>query len=736
MEKQYFICHSQEDASLAESLKEELESNGYKCWISTKLVNQPNLEKITNKTLVESDAVILVFTENTSTSSNVRIELDIASNQRIPILTLEFQKSEPSESIAYYTHGQKWIDCKFKQEYTPEILHAIFDISKIDINEITTDKTKERKVSWWQIAIVLALLLVVIFTVSNKKSVSNPSISLLNIAVGNLASWDYASDVCKTSNGNYVIAGGWDWGYWNKIWVARLNENGELLNIWTDSITGESQPQLLPCADNSCILVYADLSEITNSSIIFTSIKLNSSGNVIWQTQHEVPIENATGIRLTCLKWIQVNSLSASFSVELPRGNQHLVINAVIDSNSGECTHFILPNRADLHKMTVTPNGNLLHLTHLSALAEDMVTITTPDGENVSINSFSDNYNPVSIGFTSDSSLIVARSTGGVNGVLSIIQLSESYEIQWENFFENDLTGTFTELAILNNDNILIAGYTSPDENDETDGRLICLDNNGKLLWQKIIDNGADEQILSLYVSADASILLTGTTTRFGNRDAWFLSLSSTGEYDEYCVLGFDILLDDFELGFINRDSWDIQLNQNSPAVTAGNNQGNGSVLNIQSGLIVQKNAILNTTGLVFSAELFLPEEFQTSDSNWITFGTSEINLISMIQPDSKAADGIFQVNLTPTENILIETSRTEPNASLIFPGLSLMNNKQTHVIEIESQADSIYFSADGNLLFKTATATHPDSLYFFLEGNAHTVSYNIDNIRIYQKSW
>ena len=107
-----------------------------------------------------------------------------------------------------------------------------------------------------------------------------------------------------------------------------------------------------------------------------------------------------------------------------------------------------------------------------------------------------------------------------------------------------------------------------------------------------------------------------------------------------------------------------------------------------------------------------------------------------MVQPDSKAPDGIFQVNLTPTENILIETSRTEPHTSSIFPGLSLMNNMQTHVIEIESQADSIYFSTDGNLLLKTATTTHPDSLYFFIEGNVPTVSYNIDNIRVYQKSW
>ena len=575
--------------------------------------------------------------------------------------------------------------------------------------------------------------MILVLSIFNSKSAPDTSINLLNIAVGNTASWDYASDAGRTVNGDYVISGGWDWGYWNKIWIARLNENGELLNIWTDSITGECQPQLLPCSDNSCIIIYSDLSEISPSSIVLRSSKLNTSGNIIWQTQCDVPIENATGIRLSDVVWLDSETLSASYSVELPGGNQHVVVNTIIDSNSGDGTFFILSDRTDSHQMTVTPEGNLLHLTHNATQNENTIIVTTPDGENISFDTFVDRYSPVSIEFSLDSCLIVTRTTGGVNGVLSIVQLSESNEVQWENMFDNDLIGTFTDLALLSNGNVLAVGSTAPDENDETDGRLICLDNKGKLLWQKTIDNGADDHILSIFISDDTSILLTGTTTQFGNRDGWFLSLSSEGNYNQNCILGFDILSDDFELGFINREFWDIQLNQVDPVISTRHSKA----LNLQSGIITQKNATQNTIGLVFSAELTLPDEIQAnSNANWISFGATELSFINMIQPEVDPHDCSFQVNFTPSETIVIETSRTEPDTSSYFPGLTLMNNLETHLIEIESQEDSLYFSADGTVLFKIPTETRPDSLYFFIEGNTSTVFHTIDNIRIYQKSW
>jgi hypothetical protein len=106
-----FICFSSKDAETAHQVVEFLESEGLKCWISTRDVppGQNYQETIVNA-LDTSQAVAFLFSDNSGTSSEIRKELSIAAGVGVPVFPLRLSAVVPAGALRYELATRQWID--------------------------------------------------------------------------------------------------------------------------------------------------------------------------------------------------------------------------------------------------------------------------------------------------------------------------------------------------------------------------------------------------------------------------------------------------------------------------------------------------------------------------------------------------------------------------------------------------------------------------------------------------
>ena len=85
MSKRVFVSHSSHDMEIADSVVEYLESSGIECWISSRDISPGAdwAETIYNA-IVGSGVMLLLFSGNANDSWQIRNELDIATNLRVP----------------------------------------------------------------------------------------------------------------------------------------------------------------------------------------------------------------------------------------------------------------------------------------------------------------------------------------------------------------------------------------------------------------------------------------------------------------------------------------------------------------------------------------------------------------------------------------------------------------------------------------------------------------------------
>jgi hypothetical protein len=107
--KKAFISYSYKDIEKAQEVCLGLESRGTQCWIESRDVSEPHSEVI-NKAIVDSGALVLVYTSNSKQSEHVLAELGAASNRGIPIFVFNLDKQEPPESLERLAKTFHWLD--------------------------------------------------------------------------------------------------------------------------------------------------------------------------------------------------------------------------------------------------------------------------------------------------------------------------------------------------------------------------------------------------------------------------------------------------------------------------------------------------------------------------------------------------------------------------------------------------------------------------------------------------
>jgi TIR domain-containing protein len=111
MSRAVFISHSSEQAALAKSLCERLESHGNSCWMAPRDVipGQPYAAECV-RGIEESEAFLLLASAAAIASSQVLSEVEQAHKRRKPIYTVLIGKPNIPRELDYYISRLHWIE--------------------------------------------------------------------------------------------------------------------------------------------------------------------------------------------------------------------------------------------------------------------------------------------------------------------------------------------------------------------------------------------------------------------------------------------------------------------------------------------------------------------------------------------------------------------------------------------------------------------------------------------------
>lgn len=131
MTHQIFISYSNEDnkdKKIAETVCTNLEQNAGKCWIAPRDIEPGTPYALSIVSAIKSSEVmVLILTKNVNTSEHVRREIELAVNEKIPIIPLRIEDVKPKGEMEYYLSSIHWLEATTPplEQHLPILAEAI-----------------------------------------------------------------------------------------------------------------------------------------------------------------------------------------------------------------------------------------------------------------------------------------------------------------------------------------------------------------------------------------------------------------------------------------------------------------------------------------------------------------------------------------------------------------------------------------------------------------------------------
>lgn len=111
MVSQVFISHSSKDRKIARTICSALESRKLACWIASRDVRPGEnfMDAIVNA-INSAKVMVLVFSESANNSEEIKREIVLAGNARIPVIPVRVEDVAPKGAFAYQLATRQWID--------------------------------------------------------------------------------------------------------------------------------------------------------------------------------------------------------------------------------------------------------------------------------------------------------------------------------------------------------------------------------------------------------------------------------------------------------------------------------------------------------------------------------------------------------------------------------------------------------------------------------------------------
>ena len=110
-----FISYSHKDSSVAQAICAKLEEQKIRCWYAPRNIGAGEewASSIMNA-LKEARIMVLVFTDYSNASKQVKREVDNAINNGVTVIPFKLTKNDPSGGMEYYLSTLHWLDAMNK----------------------------------------------------------------------------------------------------------------------------------------------------------------------------------------------------------------------------------------------------------------------------------------------------------------------------------------------------------------------------------------------------------------------------------------------------------------------------------------------------------------------------------------------------------------------------------------------------------------------------------------------
>ena len=745
-----FISHSSLDAVAANEIVEHLEARGFSCWISSRDISPGSdwAETIYNS-ISDSSAMLLLFTGNANDSWQIRNELDIATNLKVPIIPVRLEHSEVAKGVMYFTNSHQWLDETDSKranrlDHITEAVRLVLN-SPGDRSQTEDIKTDKKKLTTWFAAGIFILAIAVTLLLTGGGS--EPSnVHLVNLVAGGSDSWDYATDITATGDKGFIVTGTWDWGFWSEAWVARFDSTNSLMWSWSDSLSGECKPALIPTDHGGVIVAFGEYADFQHTGYTVRAVRLDTLGMVTWDQRWRIewlgaiqPVfgsmnrDDSGRIQLAFTIRSLSNTIKAVHILSFDNEGQNMILDTLLQRQE---VFAYLPDGAGgsfhIYLDIESKAKGIEHISDTGVLINQIIV-----GDRLSRASCGALLPDGGLLF-----LMTADTHGAGNGDLVVMKFTSELELCWERKYGGDMWESASDVLILSNGDILIAGTTSSFGDGSTDGWILLLDDEGFLIWQRVVDCGGNERFNALTVDLQGKIIIAGFTTRYGDPDAWVLEMTSNGEFRDSVSLGIDLLTEDWEDGFIDQSIWLLGRNRNfAPELKVDTLTGN-TYLDANSVPLVTRAAFHVRPGLVLTADVCVQDRPQATGSNWLALGFASHDSEDLEQNPIGVREREFKWVYTEGINGQIcEIIATLSGDSLIAfkeAEVEWLHRDIPQSFSIETCMNSVVYSINDTLFCQhpVSSTSRTDSMRVFVNGSSGSLSHSIDNIRLFMRRW
>ena len=148
----FFISYSVKNINTVNRIVEKIEKRGYKCFIAPRNTISIDYKKEINLEIINSTAILLIFSFSSDTSNFVFNELDVAVSRNKPIIPIKIENITPSKTIQLRLGNIQWIEAisGIQDTHIDKIIEQLKiakqtkSAPKISLDSSTTKKDSEK----------------------------------------------------------------------------------------------------------------------------------------------------------------------------------------------------------------------------------------------------------------------------------------------------------------------------------------------------------------------------------------------------------------------------------------------------------------------------------------------------------------------------------------------------------------------------------------------------------------
>ena len=111
MSASIFVSYASSDRNQVDRLVTFLEAHHFTCWVSYRDVGVgENYQESITRAVRAAKVLIVVFTRNANSSSEIQKELSLASRYKLLVIPLRIEDVEPGDALAYELATHQWVD--------------------------------------------------------------------------------------------------------------------------------------------------------------------------------------------------------------------------------------------------------------------------------------------------------------------------------------------------------------------------------------------------------------------------------------------------------------------------------------------------------------------------------------------------------------------------------------------------------------------------------------------------